>query len=99
VTTVEEGIDIYIRYFENEIARIEYLESTLFSQILLFSILDTISRPIYPKESEEKKHKLKFVKFVGDFVNWELSQRVSLPQLLLKLQDDTTLMASKKLIK
>lgn len=91
MSTTNEEINDYISYFKKELHRIESIESPLFSKILLFSILDTISRPVYPNV---KKHREKFLNFIGNFLEWNYSEIVSLQQLYWKLVENPKLITN-----
>lgn len=91
MSRLKEEIEDFISYFNQELQRIESLESTLFSKILLFSVLDTISRPVYPNVESPKQ---KFQKFIGEFVKWDDSERVSIQQLYWKLIENPKLITN-----
>jgi len=89
VNSINSDIENYISYFEKELTKIELLDP-LYSKILLFSILDTISRPIYQEEDNHNK----FLKYIADFTNWDNSKRVSLIQLYWKLKEEPKLITN-----
>ena len=80
--TLEEDVNRYTSYFQNELEKAKLLESPLFTKIILFSILDSLSLPICPKGSGNKT---RLTKCIGKFCDWEDSKRVSLIQLYRKI--------------
>ncbi|GJM16105.1 MAG: hypothetical protein DHS20C13_14320 [Thermodesulfobacteriota bacterium] len=84
-------IERYLAYFEEELERIKSLESTLYSKILIYSIIDCISRTLNLSKSNHKK----FVKYIEEVANWDGSNKVSLIQLYWNLQEEPKLITNK----
>lgn len=88
---IQERIDIYISHFRDHLNLISALETTedkvfLYKKILYVSVIDALSKAIYPRKS----NRVRFVSFVENFTDFKFFGRVSLPhlhQLLKRLPD------------
>ena len=51
---------------------------SIYKRLLLVALLDAITKPIYPKETNKKK----FISFIKKFSDWKYIDRISLPHLV-----------------
>jgi hypothetical protein len=85
-----EDIDLFFGHFEQLHLSISQSElvyaSEVSKSILLCSIIDSVSRVVYPKLG----HREKFTYFIDDFSQWKNVDKISLVQLFyfLKEEDD-----------
>ena len=86
---LDEAIDRYCNFFTKQVDRVNAVSgesADLFKKILFCSVLDALSRSIYPR----KKPWDRFTSLVKKFSKWSHQDRVSLPHLgrLLELTPD-----------
>lgn len=86
---LDEAISRYCTHFSSQIARVNAVSGEsgdLFKKILFCSVLDALSRSIYPR----KEPRDRFTSLVRRFGRWSHQDRVSLPHLgrLLELTPD-----------
>ena len=85
---LKDEIELLFNYFDKirlSIINVKFEESDEISKsILLCSLMDTLSRCIYPKLSNRDR----FVFFVDDFSGWENKNKISLVQLYYFLKDE-----------
>jgi hypothetical protein len=82
---VEEAVHRYCEHISKQIARIQAISgesADLFKKVLFCSVLDVLSRSIYPR----KKPRDRFTSLVRRFGRWSHQDRVSLPHLARVLQ-------------
>lgn len=75
--SVQENIDSFFRWFRDTREQIDDLPEH-FRRILLLSLLDTLSKCAFPKESKNRK---RFVDLINYYSDWKYKDYVSLPQL------------------
>lgn len=80
--TIRKSIDEYCGYFLKEIGKVEKLEEILFKKIIFSIIIDTVGHV----KSSNNKVRDRIVGLIDDFSTWSDKDRISLPQLFLKLQ-------------
>jgi hypothetical protein len=89
---IQESVDRYLHFFCKRIEDIRNLEcgdsTALFSKILFYSLLDTLSKTTVPPDTGNKD---RVVKFVRNFCDWPNSEKVSLPHLIRLLDTLTNL--------
>ena len=77
-------IDQYCSYFKDQLGKIVTIDGRLHQKILLVVIFDTWARARYPNEKTNRK---RFVSLIREYSGWSESERVSLPQLCLLLEE------------
>lgn len=93
--TFQENIEHFFKWVGNRRAEIDtYPDDYNYRTILLLALLDTLSKCAFPKE---KQNKIRFVKLIDEFSNWEDRNLVSLPQLQYLLDDSLEYAHCKKL--
>lgn len=89
MNTLNDDIDLFFGHFEQLHQSIESCDlryaNEISKPILLCSILDSISRCIYPKLG----HREKFTYFVDDFSQWKYVDKISVVQLYYFIKDET----------
>ena len=78
--TINEKIDRYCSYFDEELNRINSLQSRLHSKTLLMVILDTLARVRNPIIDSNRE---RFLRLITECADWADGERVSLYQLSL----------------
>ena len=77
---------IFINYFREKINFINGLKieknARIFKKIIYVSILDALSKTIYPNYSNRKR----FVLFIEEFSGWKYSSKVSIPHFIKMLK-------------
>ena len=88
MSNLEQEVDLLFDYFDKvrlSINNVEFSEDDEISKsILLCSLMDTLSRCIYPKIPNRDR----FIFFVEDFSGWENKNRISLVQLYYFIKDE-----------
>jgi len=85
---LNEAIERYCNHFSKQIVRVNEISGEaqiLFRKILFSSILDALSRSVYPHEENRNA----FTLLVKNFGDWPDHNRVSLPHLEKLLKDNT----------
>ena len=67
----------FIDAFEEQIRKISAVEHQLYRKLLFVSLLDTLSRVVFPRASNRER----FISFISKFSSWSEKFRVSLPHL------------------
>jgi len=83
--TVEEAVQRYSDHFMNQIEQIRAISgesADLFKKTLYCSVLDALSRSIFPR----KRPRERFTSLVRRFGRWSYQDHVSLPHLIRVLQ-------------
>jgi len=83
-----EEIDRFCRYFADKIEYVGTIEDKVIKKAILMIIIDTLSTAKY---GDNDGHKNKFTRIIKELSDWKDCGRVSMPQLLLVLTDDTSL--------
>lgn len=78
----EIAIGQYCLYFEEQIEQILGLKDPLFRKILLVVVIDTLAHALCP----DKNNKDRFVELIQKCAGWPDCNRVSLPQLLFRIE-------------
>jgi hypothetical protein len=81
---ITEEIDKFCSYFEQQIDYIAQLEEGLYSRILWVTLLDSLSIAGLPN-LVNKNHE-RIIKFIEIYTQWINRDKVSLPQIALKLK-------------
>ncbi|MBK8574206.1 MAG: hypothetical protein IPN90_00485 [Elusimicrobia bacterium] len=74
---IQQKIAGFIGFFEVEIKKISSDEHRLHKKILFVSLLDTLSRVVFPRAGGRER----FVAFISEFSLWATKCKVSLPHL------------------
>jgi hypothetical protein len=82
--TNNDKIENFCYYFHDRIKEIEALNNPLFQKILIIILMDTFSR-VWTK-GLENKNKLRFLKLIRECINWEHSDRISVPMVIYRLE-------------
>jgi hypothetical protein len=82
----KEDINAYCSYFKERLEEIKTIENRLYCKILVVTMIDSLARAGYPAKGNRER----FISFIKSFSCWREHCRVSLPQLVLKLQSDST---------
>jgi hypothetical protein len=82
----KEDINTYCSYLKKRLEEIKTIENRLYLKILIVAAIDSLARAVYP----DKGNRERFVSFIKSFSGWDDHCRVSLPQLALNLQSDST---------
>jgi hypothetical protein len=83
-----EEIDRFCGYFTDKLEYIGTIYDKIIKKAILMIIIDTLSTARY---GDNEGHKSKFTRTVKELSDWKDCGRVSMPQLLLVLTDDTCL--------
>ena len=78
---VKGDIDQFFGQVENLKRQIDGLSQEHFCRILLFSLLDALSKCAFPEEKRFGANKRRFVQLIDRYSDWKHKDRVSLPQL------------------
>ena len=81
----EDYILNFIGYFRGMIADIESVAPLLFRKILYATVLDPLSRAAFGKDDDHHK---RIVRLLDELTDWQERDRVSLPQLVLALEEN-----------
>lgn len=84
LTSMEESITTFISYFRDQVENIRDDYNILHRKILFALIIDPLSRAAYGTEGT---HRERVTKLIIDHSFWDDCSRVSLPQLVLNLED------------
>lgn len=87
-TLLNEAINRYCNHFSKQIVRVNEVSGEseeLFRKILFCSILDALSRSVFPHKEKRKN----FTLLVQKYGDWPEHNRVSLPHLEALLKDNT----------
>jgi hypothetical protein len=82
----KEDINKYCFHFKERLEEIKTIENRLYQKILIVTMIDSLAHAVYPGDKVRER----FIKFVKNFSGWKDHCRVSLPQLALNLQSDST---------
>lgn len=87
--TNQDAINQYYSYFKEQLDKIKTLETPLYQNVLLVTLIDTWARAKYPKVQSDKQ---RFIDFITEYSDWKDCNRVSLSQLsyLLKEHRETS---------
>lgn len=80
----KDKIEIFCSYFHDRIKEIDGLNNPLYQKILIVILMDTLSRVW--TEGVENKNKLRFLKLIRECINWEHSDRISVPMTIYRLE-------------
>ena len=75
-------INCFIQHFKSEIKKISKVQNSLRKKLLYSCVLDALATARYPRASGKGQ----YVKFLRSCLNWEIFDRVSIPQLILALE-------------
>jgi hypothetical protein len=81
---INDEINRFCDYFEQQIQNIAQLENVLYSRILWVTLLDTLSIAGHPKLVTKNHNRI--IKFIDIYVQWADKDRASLPQIELQLR-------------
>jgi len=82
---ITDNIEHYCEYFEQELQKVDLNGENLHSRIVLVTMLDALSRAAHPHLA--RKNHDRIIKFINIFVQWNDRDKISLPQVLYKLQE------------
>jgi hypothetical protein len=82
----KEDINTYCSYFKERLEEIKAIENRLYRKILIVAMIDSLARAVYTGKGNRER----FICFIKSFSGWRDHCRVSLPQLALNLQSDST---------
>jgi len=87
MTSLEENIDQFLKYFRDRVDEIKNGQfgpaSNLFKKILYVGILDALSKTVsYPNQGNRDR----FVSLIRNFSDWKYAKKISLPHLVRLLQ-------------
>lgn len=80
-----DNIRQYYEYFKQELEKVDSDGECLHSRILLVTMIDALSRAAHPHLA--KKNHDRIVKFIENCVQWCDRDRVSLPQIMYRLEE------------
>jgi hypothetical protein len=83
----EELINQFCSYFDEKIFEIDNLNNPLYKNILIIILMDTLSRVW--TQGIENKNKIRFVRLIRECIQWEYSDRVSIPIAHYRLNEIT----------
>lgn len=82
---ITDNIVQYCEYFEQELQKVDLKGENLHSRIVLVIMLDALSRAAHPHLA--RKNHDRIIKFINIFVQWNDRDKISLPQIMYKLQE------------
>jgi hypothetical protein len=81
----KDKIESFCSYFHDRIIEIDGLNNPLYQKILIVILMDTLSR-VWTR-GLENKNKLRYLKLIRECINWEHSDRISVPMTIYRLEN------------
>jgi hypothetical protein len=81
----EQNINQFCSYFQANIDEIAKYNNRIHQKILIVTLLDTLSRVW--RMGKEGRNKLRFLKLVRECINWEHSDKISIPITFYRLEN------------
>ena len=86
MANVSENLDRYFAFFGRQIGGVQGVAPEIYQKVLLASIVDSLAQGRYPN----LKHGDRYKKLICTYFGWKGATLVSIPQLLLRLREESS---------